>query len=166
MIYIANSIDQKYFIIKNADEQEVASLQYDYWYSIKATIKTNDAGYTIKPKNILETAIYVMQNENIILEFKMNFKGDILLKDIKHGHQYKIKSKGIVNYKLHLFDENDNQLAEITPDFVKKTFNFNYQIQTNDHFETLPNKDLLIPLLIHCSNYVIDIYILMLASAH
>ncbi len=164
MIYNAKSIDRKSFLIENEANETISQIAYEKWYSIKAEIITPKSKYIIKPKNILETSIYVLEEDNLKFIFKMNFRREILIKDMVNNKKYKLKSRGIKNIKLYLVDSNNNVLAGIHPEFIQKNFTFNYTMKVNEKFEALPNNELFIPLLFHCCNYIIDIYILLLSK--
>lgn len=165
-IYKAKSIDRKTFVVQNENGEELSKLNYAKWYSINAEIITNSRILTVKPKNVLETSIYVIENDEIRFIFKMNFRREILIKDMRTNKKYKLKSKGIVNSKLRLYDAEKNLIAQINPEFIKKTFNFNFEMKVNNKFETIPDKDIFVPLIFHCCNYVIDIYIFLLSKSN
>lgn len=161
--YQANSLDTKHFELMQANTL-IGSLEYESWFSFKADIVlANHRHYAVRPKGFWGTTIEVKDREQLLLDFKMNWKGQILIRTLFDGAEdfYIIKHKGLFKNTCVLFHGEDTELLNIVPDFKWGKLRTDYQLVASEAFEQLAHKDLLLLTAIHCTNY----YITMLTAA-
>ena len=64
-----------------ADEQALGTLHYTEWFSLKAVLTLPDAAaFQIEPKGVWGTTIELKDQQTVLLNFKMNWKGTIVIK--------------------------------------------------------------------------------------
>jgi hypothetical protein len=161
--YQVKSLDTKHFKLTQADA-EIGLLEYESWFSFKAEIILADhRHYTVVPKGFWGTTIEVKDQEQVLLDFKMNWKGQILIRTLFSGAEdyYILKQKGLLKSTFILLHGEDTELLSLAPDFKWTRMNFDYDLVASDAFEQLDHKELLLLTVIHCANY----YLTMMTAA-
>ncbi|HEX8329650.1 MAG TPA: hypothetical protein VF629_19085 [Hymenobacter sp.] len=161
--YQATSLDTKHFKLTQAGA-EIGLLEYESWFSFKAEIILADhCRYAVHPKGFWGTTIEVKDQEQVLLDFKMNWKGQILIRSLFGGAEeyYILKHKGLLKSTFVLVHREETELLSIEPDFKWTRLNFDYQLTASDAFEQLDRKELLLLTAVHCANY----YLTMMTAA-
>lgn len=160
--YEVKSTNTKAFNLTKADAL-VGRLKYESWYSFKAEIYlvSDDANFTIRPKGFWGTTIEVKHNEKNLLDFEMNWKGQIIINSkINDVDQYFVLKQVSILKNIFVLLSNEEELLTIELNLQWSKMNFDYQLISTDAFENLENKELLLLTAIHCTNY----YITMMTS--
>lgn len=161
--YQVKSVDTKHFRLTQADT-EIGRLEYDSWFSFKAEIILADhTRYAVQPKGFWGTTIEIKAQEQVLLDFKMNWKGQILIRTLFDGPEdyYIFKQKGLLKNTFILLQQDETELLSIDPNFKWTKLNFDYQLTVSDSLEQLARKELLLLTAVHCANY----YITMMTAA-
>ena len=164
--YQAKSLDSKHFKLTQADA-EIGLLEYESWFSFKAEIILADhRRYAVQPKGFWGTTIEVKDQEQVLLDFKTNWKGQILIRTIFGGvwDYYILKQQGLLKSTfilLHQAEEEEIAMLSIAPDFKWTRMTFDHELVASDAFEQLAHKELLLLTAIHCANY----YLTMMTAA-
>ena len=162
--YQAKSLDTKHFELTRADAP-VGTLAYDSWFSFKADITLADyRHYAVRPKGFWGTTIEVKDpQEQVLLDFKMNWKGQILIRTHFDGVEdfYILKNRGLLKSTFVLLHGEETELLSLAPDFKWTKLAVDYEIAAAEAFEQLPHKELLLLTAIHCANY----YLTMMTAA-
>ncbi|MDQ2794942.1 MAG: hypothetical protein M3Y12_13195 [Bacteroidota bacterium] len=161
--YQVKSADTSHFWLTQ-DDPEIGRLEYDSGFSFKAKITLADhAQYAVQPKGFWGTTIEIKEQEQVLLDFQMDWKGQILVRTAFDADEaYCIfKQKGLLKNTFLLLDQEKMELLNIEPDFKWSSMNDSYQLVASDAFEQLPRKELLLLMAVHCANY----YVNMMASA-
>ena len=138
------------------DNESVGRLSYTSWFSFNALIELADNSiYQVEPKGIFGTTIEVKDKVKVLLKFKMNWNGDIVIQtyfdNLEKG--YILKRRGFLNESFLLIDQNGLELLALKPHLKWSKMNYEYQMTTSDHFEGYLNKELLLLTSVHCTNY-------------
>jgi hypothetical protein len=136
----------------------LGELTYKDWFSFESTIVlANKELFHIKPKGLWGTTIELKQAAVTLLHFTMDWKGNIIISTIfqNQPRDFVFKQKGILRNEYVLTDSEHQELLVLQPDFKWKEFDYDYTIQTTDAFEDLPSKELLLLVIVHCTNYYI-----------
>lgn len=153
--YKVKSDDRKKFSFTNNDNL-IGDLTYDQRYSLNADILlANGSKYQIIPKSDFAMTIELKNEENILLTFKMNSKGNITIntKFENVEQHYIFKHRGTWKSTYALLDSEEEELLVIETDFKWDKFDQNYNISTSDTFDKSQNNDILLLTTIHCINY-------------
>ncbi|WP_460503022.1 hypothetical protein [Hymenobacter agri] len=146
-------------------DTRIGALNYESWFSFKADIALADyRHYAVRPKGFWGTTIEVKDpQEQVLLDFKMNWKGQILIRTHFNGVEdfYLLKHKGLFKNVCVLCHGEETELLHIVPDFKWTKLRVDYQLEAAEAFEQLPHKELLLLTAIHCTNY----YLTMLTAA-
>jgi len=160
--YKVKSEDPKHFSLI-INDQEIGRLKYEKWFSFKAEmILEGTRTYQIEPKGFWGTTIELKQNEIILLNFKMNWNGNIIINTRfdEIERDFMLKHKGILKDSYVLLNKEEEDLLVIKPDFKWSKFNYDYNISTTDLFDNLNFNLILVLTTIHCVNY----YMAMMSS--
>lgn len=159
--YKANSTNSKNFNL-TFENQSIGSLIYKKWYSFDAEISiVEDKTYQLEPVGFWNSKIELKDDEKILLEFKMSWKGIIIKTFFENEQQsYLLKLKGLLSNKFILIDTDNKELLAAETDFKWNKLNMDYNIETTNELENLPNKELLLLTILHCINY----YMTMIVS--
>ena len=138
------------------NEKFIGRLSYKNWYSFKASIELADnSTYQIEEKGFWGTTIELKHNEKLLLNFKMNWNGEIVVQtyfnDFEKG--YIFKQRGVFKESFTLIDQEGIELLVMKPHLKWNKMNYEYQITTSDTFETFSNKEILLMNSLHCANY-------------
>lgn len=161
--YKVQSTDTKHFTLTSIDK-EIGILKYANWFSFKAEIILKDnTTFQIEPKGFWGAIIELKQTDKVLLNFKMNWNGNIIIKTLFTDTKmdFIFKHKGILKSSYVLLDKDQQELAEVQPDFKWSKFTFGYNISTTDIFDNFDFKEIMLLTTIHCANY----YLTMMTTA-
>jgi hypothetical protein len=152
--YQVKSLDTKHFKLTRADAT-IGVLQYGNWFSFEADITMADQQrYAVRPKGFWGTTIEIKDGEQVVLDFKMNWKGQILIRTRFEGTEdfYILRQKGLLK-SVFILQQEEIELLSVEPDFKWTRLSVDYQLVASDAFERLAHKELLLLTAIHCANY-------------
>ena len=134
----------------------VGKLSYQSWFKFNAVMEiANNATYQVEPKGFWGTTIELRDGEKVIITFKMNWIGEIVVQtyfnELEKG--YIFKQKSILKESFMLLDQKGIELLVMKPHFKWSKMNYEYQITTTDAFEAFSNKEVLLMTSLHCANY-------------
>lgn len=161
--YYAKSSNSLSFEVTR-EERLIGKLTYTSWFKFNAVIEIADGQtYQVEPKGFWGTTIELKDHERVLLKFRMNWNGEIVVQTyfdgIKNG--YLFKHRGIFKESFVLTDQDGVELMIIKPHLKWTSMNYEYQIITSDAFETFPEKEIVLINALHCANY----YMSMMAAA-
>lgn len=137
------------------NEMLIGTLVYKSWFKFNADIETLGSKYQVEPKGFWGTTIELKEGEKILLKFRMNWNGEIVIQtyfnEVKSG--YIFKHRGIFKESFVLADQNGTELLVMKPDLKWNTMNYEYHITTSDIFDTFSEKEILLMIALHCANY-------------
>jgi len=137
------------------NEVTIGTLTYKSWFKFDAEVEILNSKYQIEPKGFWGTTIELKEGEKILLKFRMNWNGEIVVQtyfnEIKQG--YIFKHRGIFKESFVLSDQNGTELLVMKPDLKWNMMNYEYQITTSDIFDTFFDKEILLMTSLHCANY-------------
>lgn len=156
--YQAKSNNSLSFDLTQGD-QLIGKLSYKNWFTFKALIEmVNNINYQVESKGLWGTTIELKDNDKVILKFKMNWNGEIVIQtyssDIEEG--YIFRHKGFFKESFILADQEGIELLIMKPNFKWNKMNYEYQITTSNDFEFFSNKEVLLMSSLHCANYYIS----------
>ena len=161
--YQVKSTDSKHFELTQADAG-IGRLEYESWFSFKAEIILADHNrYVVHPKGFWGTTIEIKDQEQVLLDFRMNWKGQILIRTTLGSNEayYILTQKEMLKNTFVLLNAEEAELLSIEPDFKWSKLNVEYQIVASGAFGQLARKELLLLTAVHCANY----YITMMSAA-
>ena len=131
--YYAKSNNSLSFEVEK-DDQSIGKLIYTNWFSFKAEMVTLGHSYKVEPKGFWGTTIELKDHERVLLKFRMNWNGEIVIQTYFDGVKdgFLFKHRGIFKDSFVLTE---------------------YQIITSESFEVLSNKEILLLNSLHCANY-------------
>jgi len=154
MEYQAKSTNAKSFQLMKSDEL-VAYLNYKNWFKFNAEIVfVNRSVYQIEPKGFWETKVELRDGENVLLNFQMNWKGEIIIQAFVEDLEQRcfFRHRGFFKESFELTNQERTKLLVMKPQLKWKKMNYEYQISTSDAFEALPSKEILLMSSLHCAN--------------
>lgn len=160
--YLAKSVDTTAFTLTE-DGIVLGELKYSKWYSFSADIFLPDnSKYQLIPKGFWDSTVELKKNDEVVLSFKMGWKGIIIntyFDKIEKGYILKLKS--LWNSKYVLLDSNEKEFIAVETDFNWSKLRFDYMIETSGEFDNFNNKEVFLLTIIHCINY----YLTMIAAS-
>lgn len=161
--YYAKSSNSLSFEVTR-EEKLIGKLIYTSWFKFNAVIEIADGmTYQVEPKGFWGTTIELKDHERVLLKFRMNWNGEIVVQTyfdgVKNG--YLFKHRGIFKESFVLTDQEGVELMIIKPHLKWSSMNYEYQINISDNFETVPEKEIVLINALHCANY----YMSMMAAA-
>ena len=153
--YKVKSEDKKKFSFTNNDNL-IGDLIYQQQYNLESDILlANGLSYHFGPKGDSAMTVELKDNESIMLNFKMNSKGNISIntKFENIEKHYIFKHTGVFKSTYTLVDSEEEELLVIQTDFKWDKFNQDYNISTSGTFDKFTNKDILLLTMIYCINY-------------
>ncbi|MGV3503445.1 MAG: hypothetical protein ACO1O1_07030 [Adhaeribacter sp.] len=157
--YQAKLLNSLTFEVTKEDEL-VGKLTYESWFKFNALIEiANNSTYQVEPKGFWGTTIQVKDGEKVVLEFSMNWNGEIILQSYFAGLEkdYIFKHKGIFKESYLLIDRDGVEQLVMKPDLKWKKMDYEYQVTTSETFEALSNKEILLMASLHCANYYMSL---------
>lgn len=136
--------------------QSIGKLSYKSWFKFNALAELrNNSNYQIEPKGFWGTTIEVKDNDQVLVQFNMNWNGEIVIQTHVSGIEngYVFKHRGVFKESFLLIDQSGAELLVMKPHLKWSLMTYEYQIATADSFESSSNKDLLLITTIHCANY-------------
>lgn len=161
--YYAKSSNSLSFEVTR-EEKLIGKLTYTSWFKFNAVIEIADGQtYQVEPKGFWGTTIELKDHERVLLKFRMNWNGEIVVQTYFDGVKsgYLFKHRGIFKESFVLTDQEGVELMIIKPNLKWASLNYEYQITTSDAFETFPEREIVLINALHCANY----YMSMIASA-
>ncbi|TAH20724.1 MAG: hypothetical protein EAZ08_04890 [Cytophagales bacterium] len=157
---VKSNCKRNFSLIQN--EKILGNLTYQGWFSLKSDILLADnSKYQIVYQEdfFLRTKMILKDNENILLNFKMNWNLNIMIntKFENIENHYIFKNIGVLSSIYSLLDSKERELLVIQPEFEWRKLNYSYNIKTSTTFDKFENKDILLLSTIHCINYYIDL---------
>ena len=109
----------------------------------------------MEPKGFWGTTVEVLDGKKVILQFTMNWDGNIVMNiyfnDIEKN--YTFSHKGFFRESFVLTDEKGSELLMMKPHVQWRSLNYEYQVYTSEILETFVEKNILLLISLHCSNY-------------
>ncbi|UTX48791.1 hypothetical protein [Chryseobacterium sp. MA9] len=161
--YYAKSSNSLSFEVTR-EEKLIGKLIYTSWFKFNAVIEIADGQtYQVEPKGFWGTTIELKDHERVLLKFRMNWNGEIVVQTYFDGVKsgYLFKHRGIFKESFVLTDQEGVELMIIKPNLKWASLNYEYQITTSDAFESFPEREIVLINALHCANY----YMSMIASA-
>ena len=147
--YTATSQNSRNFILENENQEILGELIYPKWYSTKAEIHIGSKIFKTDTKGFWTTSVEVTEYERVLLKFKMDWKGNIIMTSLQDGEKhFIIKKEKWYSETLLMKDENDKTYIKLKRNFKWKDFKYYYDIVLEE--ELLPVEILGI---IHVVNY-------------
>ncbi|ASE60618.1 hypothetical protein H3Z85_15930 [Chryseobacterium indologenes] len=136
-------------------EQLVGKLSYESWFTFNAVIEIANSQYQVEPKGFWGTTIELKEGEKVLLKFRMNWNGEIVVQTYFNGIKqgYLFKHRGIFKDSFVLTDQEGIELMVIKPHLQWNIMNYEYNFTTSDAFETFPDKEIVLINALHCANY-------------
>ncbi len=161
-------IDKSLCFDLTQDDKLIGKLFYKSWFKFNALIElANNSNYQVEPKGFWGTTIEIKEKdkENVLLKFKMNWKGEIVIEAYFSGieRSYIFKHRGILKESFVFIDQDGTELLSMKPYMKWKKMNYEYQITTSSEFERLYQKEILLMTSLHCANYYMSMLMVMLA---
>ncbi len=146
-----------------SDGITIGKLVYRSWFRFNAEIQTSVHAYQIEPKGFWGTTIELKDDEKVLLKFRMNWNGEIVVQTYFNGvkESYIFKHRGVFKDSFVLTDQEGTELMVIKPHLKWTSLNYEYSITTSDTFEASSYKDILLLNSLHCANY----YMALITSA-
>ncbi|MEG0928791.1 MULTISPECIES: hypothetical protein [Chryseobacterium] len=146
------------------DDKLIGKLSYKNWFKFNAIIDIADhQSYQVEPKGFWGTTIELKEDEKVLLKFRMNWNGEIIVQTYFDGlkESYVFKHRGIFKESFVLTDKIGSELLIMKPSLKWNLMDYEYQIISSDIFETFSNKEILMMVSLHCANY----YMSMMSAA-
>ena len=78
--YVVKAESNKHYTVWQ-DETEIGNLVYDKWFSFKAVMSVRNRGaFQVIPKGFWGTTIELWKDDSLLLNFKMHWNGQIIIK--------------------------------------------------------------------------------------
>lgn len=147
--YTATSQNSRNFILENQNQEILGELIYPKWYSTKAEIHIGSKIFKTDTKGFWTTSVEVTEYERVLLKFKMDWKGNIIMTSLVDGEKHFIikKEKWYSNI-LVMKDENEKVYFHLKRNFKWKDFKFHYEIALEEDLD-----ELTLLSIIHVVNY-------------
>ncbi|KAB1231212.1 hypothetical protein DBR39_20295 [Chryseobacterium sp. KBW03] len=145
------------------DSQFIGRLIYTSWFKFNAEIEIGNRFYLVEPKGFWGTTIELKDNERVLLKFRMNWNGEIVIQTYFDGVKdgFLFKHRGIFKESFVLADQEGTELFVMKPNLKWSSMNYEYNITTSEKFETLPNKEIVLINALHCANYYMSMMMAM-----
>lgn len=152
--YQAKSNTSLVFDLTQGDKL-IGKLSYKSWFKFNAVIEIANTNYQVEPKGFWGTTIELRDGEKVLLKFKMNWNGEIVVQTYFNDFEkdYVFKHRGIFKESFILTDPEGIELLVMKPHVKWSKMNYEYQLTTSDSFETFSNKEILLMTSLLCANY-------------
>jgi len=154
--YKVKSTDTKKFTLLN-NAQELGYLKYKKWFLFKAElVLANQTTCVITPTGLLGTGAALKKEGEVVLNFKMGWKGQLLIHSKLGGirQNFIFKPKGFFYRSYILLDEQSQEVLILEPYYKWKKLNYDYDIAVVKEVFTDPAvNQILYLVMIHCANY-------------
>ena len=147
--FIAKSVDYRSFELFDESETSLGKIVYPKWYSTKAEIHIGSKIFKTDTKGFWTTSVEVTEYERVLLKFKMDWKGNIIMTSLQDGEKHFIikKEKWYSNI-LVMKDETEKVYFHLKRNFKWKDFKFHYEIALEEDLD-----ELTLLSIIHVVNY-------------
>lgn len=141
------------------DDHLVGILSYKGWFTPEASIQTKHSVFQSQRKGFWGSTIEVRQVDQLVLNYTMNWNGDIVM--LTHFEEeeteYIFKHCGVFRESFVLIDPEGHDLLVVKLLMKWNRMSYDYEITTTDQFEMLPNKDFLLMSAVHSANYFLSV---------
>ena len=161
--YLAKSTNSLSFDVTK-DDTLIGKLIYQSWFKFNADVEmANGSNYQVGPKGFWGTTIECKDGEKVLLKFKMNWNGAIVIQTFFNDNEigYVFKHRGIFKDSFILTNQEGMELLVMKPHLKWFKSNYEYQVTASGSFEIIPQKELLVMISVHCANY----YMAMMMAA-
>ncbi|BAP30919.1 uncharacterized protein CHSO_1882 [Chryseobacterium sp. StRB126] len=161
--YYAKSSNSLSFELVN-DNKLTGKITYKSWFNFNAVIElANHQSFQVEPKGFWGTTIELKDNEKVLLKFRMNWNGEIIVQTYFDGvkESFVCKHRGVFKDSFVLTDKEGTELLVMKPQFKWNLLNYEYRITTSDDFETYSNKEILLLTSLHCANYYMSMMVVV-----
>ena len=136
--FIAKSVDYRSFELFDESETSLGKIVYPKWYSTKAEIHIGSKIFKTDTKGFWTTSVEVTEYERVLLKFKMDWKGNIIMTSLQDGEKHFIikKEKWYSNI-LVMKDETEKVYFHLKRNFKWKDFKFHYEIALEEDLDEL-----------------------------
>ena len=136
--FIAKSVDYRSFELFDESETSLGKIVYPKWYSTKAEIHIGSKIFKTDTKGFWTTSVEVTEYERVLLKFKMDWKGNIIMTSLQDGEKHFIikKEKWYSNI-LVMKDENEKVYFHLKRNFKWKDFKFHYEIALEQDLDAI-----------------------------
>ncbi|MBV8325244.1 hypothetical protein [Chryseobacterium sp.] len=145
------------------DSLLMGRLIYESWFTFNAEIEIKNRFYHVEPKGFWGTTIELKDNERVILKFRMNWNGEIVIQTyfdgIKEG--YLFKHRGMFKESFVMISQQGEELFVMKPHLKWSALHYEYHITTTERFETFSNKEILLLNALHCANYYMSMMVVV-----
>ncbi|OCA71847.1 hypothetical protein BBH99_13685 [Chryseobacterium contaminans] len=158
--YYAKSNDSLSFELTK-DDQLIGKLIYQNWFRFNAEIVVSNRAYLIEPKGFWGTTIELKDHDKVLLKFRMNWNGEIVVQTYFDGlkESFAFKHRGVFKESFVLTDQQGVELFVMKPHLKWTSMNYEYHITTSDSFDGFTRKDLLLFTSLHCANYYMSMMV-------
>lgn len=138
------------------DENLIGKLSYKSWFRFDAlVVMTNNKSYEVAPKGFWGTTIELKDQDKVLLKFSLHWNGEIVIQTYFNEIEkdYILKHRGLFKDSFVLTDREKTELLVMKPHIKWTSMNYEYELSSAEHFESVPEKELLLMISIHCANY-------------
>ena len=100
------------------DDKLIGKLSHEKWFKFNAVIEiTNNSNYQVEPKGFWGTTIELKDGEKVLLKFKMNWNGEIVVQTYFNDFEkdYIFKQTGFFKGSFILIDQEGIELLVMKP---------------------------------------------------
>jgi hypothetical protein len=137
----------------------VGKLSYKSWFRFDAAVEiANNSTYKIEPRGFWGTTIELRDGEKVLLNFKMNWNGAIVVQTYFNNQEkdYIFKHRGIFKESFVLTDQDGIELLVMKSLLKWTKMNYEFQVTTSESFESSLHKEILLMISVHCANYYLS----------
>ena len=147
--FITKSVDYRSFELFDESETSLGKIVYPKWYSTKAEIHIGSKSFKTDTKGFWTTSVEVTEYERVLLKFKMDWKGNIIMTSLQDGEKhFIIKKEKWYSNVLVMKDENEKVYFHLKRNFKWKDFKSHYEIALEEDLD-----ELTLLSIIHVVNY-------------
>lgn len=157
--YLIKTSESRNFTLLE-EHLELGHLLYPNWFSFKAEIILTDSStYQIGPVGFWGTTIELKKDDEVLLNFKMDWNGHIILKTFFDGIEsdFVFKNKGFFKRNYILQDQFNKEILIIQQDYKWDKLKYDYQLSADYIFANPIHNHILYLTCIHCANYFTSI---------
>lgn len=160
--YAKSSNSLSFEVIK--DDQLTGKITYKNWFNFNAVIELPDhQTFQVEPKGFWGTTIELKDHDKVLLKFRLNWNGEIIIQTYFDGvkESFVCKHRGVFKDSFVLTDKIGTELLVMKPHFKWNLMNYEYQITTSENFENYTHKEMLILMSLHCANYYMSMMVVV-----
>jgi hypothetical protein len=110
----------------------IGKLSYKSWFKFNAIMEiVNNSTYQVEPKGFWGTTIELKDGEKVLLNFKMNWNGSIVVQTYFNN----VEKDYVFKESFILTDQEGIELLVMKPHLKWSKMNYEFQITTSDIFE-------------------------------